>query len=465
MKAPAPPEPELSALPRVDQVLQQASICALSASWGEPWLKQQVRHVIDELRGALLRGERVEVGLERVVTLVERRVAAGPRLRPVINATGVVLHTGLGRAPLGTAVREEIARQTDYCDLELDLASGKRNKRGELLGRSLAAWLGAEACHFTSNNAGAVLLCLAEIARGRDVLVSRGELIEIGGGFRIPEMLEVSGARLVEVGTTNRTRLADYERALNDNTACILRVHPSNFRAEGFVARPLLSELSALAQRAGVPLIKDLGGGRVSELGELSRHEPSVQQCLDAGADAVCFSLDKLFGGPQGGAIVGREALIGRFRAHPLARVLRVGKLTLGALGPVIRAHVTGASSEVEVSRMILLSSAALKQRAERWLEALDDCPLALSIEPTSGAVGGGTLPGVELDSWALVVRGVKPHQLAEVLRSGDPAVLARVQHEALWIDARTPGIEQDASLLEAFRLAATRLSRATSQS
>ncbi|MEZ4375616.1 MAG: L-seryl-tRNA(Sec) selenium transferase [Polyangiaceae bacterium] len=465
MKARSPHKPELSGLPRVDHVLAQGAIRALSARWGEGWIKQQVRDAIDELRQGLLRGEDLSLEVEQVVTRVQQRVSAGPGLRQVINATGVVLHTGLGRAPLGSAVSQELAAMSDYCDLELDLRSGRRNKRGGLLGRSLAAWLGAEACHFTGNNAGAVLLCLAEVARGKEVLVSRGELIEIGGGFRIPEMLEASGARLVEVGTTNRTRLRDYASALSERTACILRVHPSNFRTEGFVERPSLVELCELARSSGIPLIKDLGGGRVCDLGDLSRHEPSVQQCLTAGADAVCFSLDKLFGGPQGGAIVGSEALVGRFRAHPLARVLRVGKLTLAALAPVVRAHVTGASSEVEVVRLISLPQELLKQRAQSWREALSDVPLALSVEPSIGAVGGGTLPGVELDSWALVARGVKAHQLAEALRSSDPAILARVQQEALWIDARTPGVDQDAQLLKAFRAAATRALRGSTSS
>ncbi|MCA9633534.1 MAG: L-seryl-tRNA(Sec) selenium transferase [Myxococcales bacterium] len=464
VKQAAEREPELSKLPRVDHVLGRERIREAASRLGASWVKRQVREVLEELRAALIAGENAATDVESVERRLLQRLGAPPRLRDVINATGVVLHTGLGRAPLGRGVTEELSRLADYCDLELDLESGKRSKRGQQLAATLAAWLGAEACHFTGNNAGAVLLCLAEIAKGRDVLVSRGELIEIGGGFRIPEMLEVSGARLVEVGTTNRTRLADYERALSERTGCVLRVHPSNFRCEGFVQRPQLRELSELARRVGVPLIKDLGGGRVTELGALSLHEPSVQECLAAGADAVCFSLDKLFGGPQGGAIVGRAPLIERLRSHPLARVLRVGKLTLGALAPVVAAHVTGASQQVEVVRLLSVDMRALEARALRWLSALQDLRLELSVEATSGAVGGGTLPGVELPSWAPVVRGDRPDQLAEALRVGEPAVLARVWRGALWLDARTPALDQDAALLSAFRLAATGLSRAPAE-
>lgn len=271
VKEPASPDFELNALPRVDQLLARPGVLALSQRWGESWVKLRAREVLDELRVALRAEQRVAVDLESVERRLLERVPERPGLRSVINATGVVLHTGLGRAPLGEQVSAELGALGSYSDLELDLSSGKRSKRGAKLGGSLAAWLGAEACHFTGNNAGAVLLCLAEIAAGREVLVSRGELIEIGGGFRIPEMLELSGARLVEVGTTNRTRLADYERALRADTACILRVHPSNFRSEGFVERPTLGELCELGARAGIPVIKDLGGGRVTDLGALSR--------------------------------------------------------------------------------------------------------------------------------------------------------------------------------------------------
>ncbi len=447
----------------MDHVLARAAVQSACKRWGASWIKGQLRDVLDELRRELLAGELVDIEVASVEARLLERVAAAPRLRQVINATGVVLHTGLGRAPLGSPVSAELALLGGYCDLELDLATAKRSKRGEYLAASLSAWLGAEACHFTSNNAGAVLLCLAEMARGRDVLVSRGELIEIGGGFRIPEMLELSGARLVEVGTTNRTRLEDYSRALSERTACILRVHPSNFRSEGFVQRPALRELCGLAAEANLPLIKDLGGGRVSDLGALSGAEPSVQDCLAAGADAVCFSLDKLFGGPQGGVIAGREPLIARFRAHPLARVLRVGKLTLAALAPVVRAHVTGNSGQVEVLRLLAIRDHDLRARAERWREELKDLALELTVERTNGAVGGGTLPGVELDSWALVVRGVKPHQLAERLRSGDPAILPRVRRDAVWIDARTPGEDEGTALVSGFRAAATEVLRGSS--
>ena len=359
---------------------------------------------------------------------LELSAARGARLRRAINATGVVVHTNLGRAPLAEAALRRIADVAGgYSNLEYDLRSGSRGSRQDHVAPILRRLTGAEAALVVNNNAAAVLLALAALAEGREVLVSRGELIEIGDGFRIPDVLARSGARLREVGTTNRTRAADYERAIGPETALLLRVHQSNFRVVGFTEQPRLDELVRVGRAHGVPVVDDLGSGVLVELED----EPSARDALSAGADLVCFSGDKLLGGPQAGIVVGRAELVERLRRHPLQRALRADKLTLAALEATLALYLEPerAAQEVPVLRMLRQDIAAVRERAERLAELTGG-----EVEETVGRVGGGALPLAELPSFACAVE----EQLAARLREGDPPVVALVRDGRCLLDCRT---------------------------
>src|SRR5438309_7731915 len=321
--------------------------------------------------------------------------ARAPSLRRVINATGVIVHTNLGRAPLAAEALDRVhAAAESYSNLEYDLHAGTRGSRQEHVASILRRLTGAEAALIVNNNAAAVMLALAALAEGRDVLVSRGELVEIGDGFRIPDVLARSGARLREVGTTNRTRAADYERAVTDETALLLRVHQSNFRVVGFAAQPRLEELAALARRHGLPLLDDLGSGSLVNVGD----EPTAREALVAGADLVCFSGDKLLGGPQAGIVVGRAELVERLRRHPLQRALRADKLTLAALEGTLALYLD-APEQIPVLRMLRDDVASVRARAERLAQLVGG-----EIEDTVARAGGGALPITELASYACAV-------------------------------------------------------------
>jgi L-seryl-tRNA(Ser) seleniumtransferase len=353
--------------------------------------------------------------------LLDARAAS---LRRVLNATGVIVHTNLGRAPLAD---EALARVVEvgrgYSNLEYDLAEGARGSRQDHVAPILRRLTGAEAALVVNNNAGAVLLALAALAEGREVVVSRGELIEIGDGFRIPEVLARSGARLVEVGTTNRTRAADYERAIGTETALLLRVHQSNFRVVGFTEAPRLDEVAAVARRHGLPLVDDLGSGVLAEL----PGEPSAKEALAGGADLVCFSGDKLLGGPQAGIVVGRADLVERLRRHPLQRALRADKLTLAALEGTLLLYLD-APERIPVLRMLREETPAVRARAERLAELTGG-----TVEETVARVGGGALPLAELPSFACAV----DEELAAPLRLGDPPVVGVVRDGKLLLDCR----------------------------
>ncbi len=370
--------------------------------------------------------------------LVERARAelAGaeqPRLRRVLNATGVILHTNLGRAPLAAAVLEQVTEVgRGYSTLEYDLSEGVRGSRQDHCAALLRRLTGAEAALVVNNNAAAVLLALAALAEGREVVVSRGELLEIGDGFRIPDVLARSGARLVEVGTTNRTRVADYERALGDETGAILRVHQSNFRLVGFTERPRLRDLARLAERRGLPLIDDLGSGALCASNSLLLgDEPTAASAVSGGADLVCFSGDKLLGGPQAGIVVGRAELVERLRRHPLQRALRADKLTLAALEATLRLYLDPARARRELPALRMLEEPAetVRGRADRLAELIGG-----SVEATVARVGGGALPLVELPSFAVAVE----EELAAPLRAGDPPVVALVRDGRCLLDCRT---------------------------
>jgi L-seryl-tRNA(Ser) seleniumtransferase len=373
----------------------------------------------DEIRAGHDPGDLVERVRELVAT------ALTPRLRRVLNATGVLVHTNLGRAPLAEAALERVHEAArGYSNLEYDLESGARGSRQDHCAPVLRRLTGAEAALVVNNNAGAVLLALAALAEGREVVVSRGELIEIGDGFRIPDVLARSGARLVEVGTTNRTRAADYERAIGPETALLLRVHQSNFRVVGFTEQPRLEQLAHVAKRAALPLVDDLGSGALTPLGD----EPLARDSLAAGADLVCFSGDKLLGGPQAGIVVGRAELVERLRRHPLQRALRADKLTLAALEGTLQLYADD-PARIPVLRMLREPDNAVRARAERLASAVGG-----AVEETVARVGGGALPLAELPSFACAVE----EELALPLRLGEPPVVAIVRDGRLLLDCRT---------------------------
>ena len=379
------------------------------------------RRALERAREEIRAGYEAGDPVERVIG--ELDAASAPRLRRVLNATGVIVHTNLGRAPLAAEALDRVRETASgYSNLEYDLAAGARGSRQDHLGAALRELTGAAAALVVNNNAGAVLLALAALAEGREVIVSRGELIEIGDGFRIPDVLSRSGAELVEVGTTNRTRLGDYEQAVTDQTAVLLRVHQSNFRIVGFTEQPSLRELARLADRRGIVLVDDLGSGVLRAFGD----EPSATESLAAGAHLVTFSGDKLLGGPQAGIAVGRADLVERLRRHPLQRALRADKLTLAALEGTLTAFRTG---ELPVLRMLEEPAEAVRERAER-LAALTGG----DVETTVARAGGGALPLAEIESYACALE----EELAAALRLADPPVVGIVRDGRLLLDCRT---------------------------
>ena len=398
----------------------------LARAANDPLAVDAARTVIDRARDELRAG--IDPG--DLVAHVRDELAAArqPALRRVLNATGVIVHTNLGRAPLPHAALERVVEAgRGYSNLEYDLAAGARGSRQDHAGRILSRLTGAEAAIVVNNNAGAMLLALAALAEGREVLVSRGELIEIGDGFRIPDVLARSGARLVEVGTTNRTRTADYEHAVRAETALLLRVHQSNFRVVGFTEQPTVPELAAVARRHDLPLLDDLGSGALLDLPD----EPTVRGALGDGADLVCFSGDKLLGGPQAGVVVGRAELIEKLRRHPLHRALRIDKLGLAALEGTLLLYLEPerALREIPVLRMLHEDAASVRARAQRLATAVGG-----DVEETVGRVGGGALPLAELPSFACAV----DEELAEPLRRHEPPVIGIVRDGRLLLDCRT---------------------------
>jgi L-seryl-tRNA(Ser) seleniumtransferase len=408
------------------QLRDLPSVDELARTTGDPLAVDAARVVLararDEIRAGAEPGDLAE-RLQEELAAVRR-----PALRRVLNATGVIVHTNLGRAPLPPEAIERVLEVgRSYSNLEYDLSSGMRGSRQDHVAAILRRLTGAEAALIVNNNAGAMLLALAALAEGREVIVSRGELIEIGDGFRIPDVLARSGARLVEVGTTNRTRAADYERAVGPDTALLLRVHPSNFRVVGFAERPGLKELAALGRRTGVPVLDDLGSGALVELGD----EPCAQDALAAGADLVCFSGDKLLGGPQAGIVAGRAELVEKLRRHPLHRALRIDKLSLAALEGTLLLYLEPdrAVATVPVLRMVREDAAAVRARAERLAAAVGG-----AVEQTVARVGGGALPLLELPSFACAV----DESLAAALRDREPPVVGIVRDGRLLLDCRT---------------------------
>jgi L-seryl-tRNA(Ser) seleniumtransferase len=421
----------LRQLPSVDTLLAGAS--ELVARHGRPPAVAAIRAALAEARAA---GEPWPA--ERLLARAAELLGRPPSLRPVLNATGVIVHTNLGRAPIAVhALERARSVAAGYSNLEYDLDAGARGSRHDHLGALLAELTGAETGMAVNNNAAAVLLSLAALAAGREVIISRGELIEIGDGFRIPDILAQSGARLVEVGTTNRTSLRDYEAAIGPDTAAIVRVHQSNFRMVGFTAAPGLGELAELAGRREVTLIDDLGSGQLLDLPDLA-DEPTARSSVEAGAQVVCFSGDKLLGGPQAGVIVGTAAALGRIRRHPLARAMRIDKLSLAALEATLELYrdPQRALREVPVLAAAAESADAVRGRAERLAARLGG-----DVVPTTARVGGGAVPLLEIESFACALEGGET--LATTLRAADPPVVALVREGRVLLDCRTLTDEQ----------------------
>jgi len=453
----------LRRLPSVDELLGQPQLAALARRVDRELLVEITRTVLADLRGRITgEGTTAATALdssaleERIASMVERVLAS--LLEPVINATGVILHTNLGRAPLCGAAVEEIRRSaTSYSNLEYDLEAGARGKRDVHVAQLLERLTGAEAAIVVNNCAAAVLLVLAALAKGGEVIVSRGELIEIGDGFRIPEIMAQSGAVLREVGTTNRTRIVDYENAVNENTRLLLRVHPSNFTISGFAEKPSMDELVSLGQRVGLPLVEDLGSGCFVDLSSAGITEPTVRQSVSAGVSIVMFSGDKLLGGPQAGIIAGKRELITRVRRHPLFRALRVDKLTTAALAATLGAYLRGAVDEIPALRMIRMSVQEIKRRAENFLRELTpELPLGeveLEIADGSSLAGGGSTPTQSLPTKLIRIASARysASQLEQRLRRAPAgvSVIARVEDDRLILDLRTVFAEQEPALLK----------------
>jgi L-seryl-tRNA(Ser) seleniumtransferase len=411
----------LRRLPSVDRMLADPRLAGEPHELAVAACRAVLEFARAEIRAGRDPGDAVELAL------VELERTRRPRLRRVLNASGVIVHTNLGRAPLPAAALERVREVGgSYSNLEYDLGTGRRGSRQDHLADLLGRLTGAEASLVVNNNAAAVLLALAALAEGREVLVSRGELIEIGDGFRIPDVLARSGARLVEVGTTNRTRAADYERAISADTALLLRVHQSNFRVVGFAEVPALGELAAVASAHDVPLVDDLGSGALFPLAD----EPTPAASLGAGADLVCFSGDKLLGGPQAGIVAGRVELVERLRRHPLQRALRADKLTLAALEGTLALALDPARARTEIPVLQMLEEPldTVHARAER-LAAL----VGGEVESTVARVGGGALPLAQLESFACAVE----EELAEKLRAGEPPIVALVRDGRTLLDVR----------------------------
>jgi len=433
---------ELRSLPGVDRV-----IAALSGVAPEPVIAGAARVVIDQVRREVLAGGAAP-SFEVIVSSVRAEIEAGVGLRPVVNATGVLIHTNLGRSPLGGAQLEAVQRVgSGYSNLEFDLGSGKRGSRYGHARRALTTLTGAESALVVNNNAAAVLLVLTALCGGREVVISRGELVEIGGEFRIPDVMAASGARLVEVGTTNRTHMADYERAISPETAAILKVHPSNYRVVGFTSAVPGRELAALARGKGVYFIHDVGSGLVEAPAGASwaAGEPSIRSALEDGADLVTFSGDKLFGGPQAGILVGRSELVAKLERHPLMRALRVDKVTLAALDATADAYLRGAWEDIPLWAMALADEDSLQARAEALAAAL---PENYKVEATRvmSVMGGGSTPGSQIPSWGVSVSGgaLDAAALQARLRGFDPPVVARVTDDRLIVDLRSVLVTQD---------------------
>ncbi len=441
---------DLRQIPAVSRILQEAEVQSAIAEHGRELVVTCARDVLNRLRERIRRGEPVAVDAGSVAGQVLEEVYRWRHrtLRQAINATGVVLHTGLGRAVLAESAKRAIAEvASGHSMLEIDRETGERGDRIDHVRDLLCRLTGAEDATVVNNNAGAVLLAVTVLAQGREVIISRGQLVEIGGAFRMPDIIAQSGARLVEVGTTNRTRLSDYERAITGDTALLLRCHPSNFRIVGFVEEVCAQELAELAHRYNLPVLDDVGSGCLVNTEQFGlEHEPTLQESISAGCDVVTCSGDKLLGGPQAGIILGKKPIIEAIRRHPLHRALRVDKLTLAGLEATLRLYLNmdQALREIPVLRALAMPAEQIRRRAQRLKRRLQSSLPAdratVRLRPGVSQVGGGSLPGQELSTTLVCVRPLRAsaQQMAHALRWHEPAVFVRIEQDEVVIDPRT---------------------------
>ncbi len=460
MTSPTSQPSSLQSIPSVDQLLRTDAAAKLREVVGAERLTEIVRKITDDIRNEIQQSGATQDrqtlltdAVQRLEQFRQNETSAG--IRRVINATGVVLHTNLGRAPLSESARVAVANASGYCTLEFDPHTGKRGKRGARVEELLSQITGAEAALVVNNCAAAALLVLTVLASDGETVVSRGELVEIGGDFRVPDVMSNSGTRMVEVGTTNRTRLEDYRRAVSDQTRLIMRVHPSNYRVVGFTATPKLDELVRLAHELGLPIYEDAGSGAVNDLTDYGlADEPLIKDSINAGVDVISFSGDKLLGATQAGLIVGKQAVIDRLRKHSMYRALRVDKLSLAALEATLESHRRGASEEVPTLRMLSLSKEALLARANAFVKNLSDTPeLQVVVIDGTSAVGGGSGPNVHPATALIAVEhsSITIEEIERRLRLASPPVIARITDGRLVFDLRTVEPEEETEILNAF--------------
>ena len=454
---------QLRNLPSVERVANHGDLADLVAAYGRGWVVELARNTVSEARQRVLAGaaapsetDIVAVVRDAVIQLVT------PSPRPVINATGVIIHTNLGRAPLSDsaiAAAENAAK--GYSDLEIDLETGRRGSRQAHLQSLLRNLTGAEAAFVVNNNASALLLGLSALAAGREVIVTRGEAVEIGGGFRIPDVLRQSGCTLVDVGTTNRTYIRDYADAVTEHTGAFLKAHASNFRVEGFTAGVDERDLVELGAKTGIPVLHDVGSGAILATERYGlAHEPTPQESIAAGVGLVFFSGDKLLGGPQAGIVVGKKELVSQMERHPLARAVRIDKMSLASLTATLIHFLSGdAESKVPVWRMISAPPEVIRARAQAWCDKVFSATgTEAAVLPARSAVGGGSLPGETLPSWVLAVSPTgtvtSPEALLTLLRRQDTPVIGRIEEDTVRLDPRTVLPEQDDAVAEALAIA-----------
>ncbi|MGB2804024.1 MAG: L-seryl-tRNA(Sec) selenium transferase [Candidatus Zixiibacteriota bacterium] len=455
----------LRQIPSVEKILESPELQSDIAEFSHPLVAAAVKRAVEVIRGEVKEGKEPISGGE-IVRMVKNIIAeqTSAALKPVINAAGVILHTNLGRAPMDGETLSFIQNvSVTYSNLEFDLKEGKRSKRGIFVEKLLCLLTSAEAAMAVNNNAGAVLLILSALASGKEVIVSRGELVQIGGGFRIPEILALSGAKLKEVGTTNQTAIADYENAITSETAILLKVHQSNFKMIGFVKRPLINELVALGKRHKLCVVEDLGSGVLLRTEDFKlAHEPTAFEALSSGADLVCFSGDKLLGAPQAGIILGKKKYIDILKKHPLHRALRLDKMFLAGLEKILLYYLKGQATEkIPVWRMISTPLKNLQVRAEKIKAELEESGIAVAIQESESTVGGGSLPGETLPTITISVESARTgarlgapsvDQQAKLFREQSPPIIGRIENDRFVLDLRTVFPHQDEVVISAVR-------------
>ncbi|MEE8350429.1 MAG: L-seryl-tRNA(Sec) selenium transferase [Acidobacteriota bacterium] len=452
----------LQQLPSVSKILQKDSVQQLVKDYSHPLVVDEIQTHLDELRASIQNGELTQEDFPQAISeldaSLERKLQArlAPSLRKVINASGVVIHTNIGRAPLAPGAAEAIQElATGYSNLEYNLRDGHRGHRDLHFQETLTRLLDSEAATVCNNNAAAVLLILNTLAQNKEVLVSRGELVEIGGSFRIPAIMERSGAILKEVGTTNKTKISDYREAINENTGLILRVHPSNYKIIGFTHRPQITELVELSRKSSIPLAEDSGSGLLFDSNHPAlREEPSVKSILAEGTDLVCFSGDKLLGGPQAGIIVGKQPLVDAIRQNPLMRACRVDKMTYAALEWTLNQYQTHSyTTTLPVQRMLSTSPEEIQGRSKHLADLLTSKGFQVEIQPGVSLIGGGAAPEVEIPTFVLAItsRDHSVNRMERNLREFTTPILARIENDQLILDLRTVFREQEETIVSAF--------------